>query len=177
MAKKRSNKHTGVSCVTVMFDIPGHCTSGTTVARTVLHFVVHVSSTDHLSGSSSYKKPNWQVINCCICTSRIWGMLRTANTIGCLCHLDYCNSLLYGIADADLGKVQRVQNRLARVVTKSRPFTHSVPLLRSLRWLAVKFRILFEINLLIYKMLHEKQPVSMLAASLPSRSLEFKQRN
>ena len=32
--------------------------------------------------------------------------------------LDYCNSLLSGIADTDLAKLQRVQNRLARVVTK-----------------------------------------------------------
>ena len=46
--------------------------------------------------------------------------------------LDYCNSLLYGIADIDLTRLQRVQNQLARLVTKSPPFTHSIPLLRSL---------------------------------------------
>ena len=88
--------------------------------------------------------------------------------------LDYCNSLLYGIADMDVTKLQRVQNRLARIVTKSPPFTRSVPLLRSLHWLPVKFRILFKISLLTYKTIHEKQPVylhSMLAASLPSHSL------
>ena len=47
------------------------------------------------------------------------------------------------------------------------------PLL-SLHWLPVRFRILFKINLLTYKTLREKQPVylySMLAASIPSRSL------
>ena len=41
-------------------------------------------------------------------------------------------------------------------------------------WLPVRFRILFKINLLTYKTLHEKQPVylpSILAASLPSCSL------
>ena len=88
--------------------------------------------------------------------------------------LDYCNSLLYGIADIDLTRLQRVQNQLARLVTKSPPFTRSLPLLRSLHWLPVRFRILFKINLLTYKTLREKQPVylhSMLAASLPSRSL------
>ena len=52
-------------------------------------------------------------------------------------------------------------------MTKSPPFTRSVPLLRSLHWLPVKFRILFKIRLLTYKTLHEKQP----AASLSSRSL------
>ena len=53
--------------------------------------------------------------------------------------LDYCNSLLSGIAETDLTKLQCILNRLARVVTKSPPFTCSVPLLRSLRWLPVKY--------------------------------------
>ena len=83
--------------------------------------------------------------------------------------LDYCNSLLYGIADIDLTR----QNQLAHLVTKSPPFTRSIPLLRSLHWLPVRFRILFKINLLTYKTLRAKQPVclhSMLASSIPSRS-------
>ena len=61
--------------------------------------------------------------------------------------LDYCNSLLYGIADIDLTRLQHVQNQLARLVTKSPPFTRSIPLLRSLHWLPIRFRILFKINL------------------------------
>ena len=88
--------------------------------------------------------------------------------------LDYCNSLLSGIAETDLTKLQRVLNRLARVVTKSPPFTRSVPLLRSLHWLPVKYRVPFKICLLTYKALHEKQPVylhSLIAISLPSHSL------
>ena len=89
-------------------------------------------------------------------------------------HLNYCNSLFYGLADIDLTRLQRVQNQLARLVTKSPPFTRGLPLLCSLHWLPVRFRILFKINLLTYKTLREKRPVylhSMLAASLPSRSL------
>ena len=88
--------------------------------------------------------------------------------------LDYCNSLLSGIAETDLTKLQRVLNRLARVVTKSPPFTRSVPLLRSLHWLPVKYRVHFKICLLIYKAHHEERPVylrSLIAISLPSRSL------
>ena len=88
--------------------------------------------------------------------------------------LEFCNSVLYGIADIDLTRLQCVQNQLARLVTKSPPFTHSLPLPRFLHWLPVRLKILFKINLLTYKTLHEKQPVylhSMLAALLPSRSL------
>ena len=80
---------------------------------------------------------------------------------------------MYGSADIDLTRLQLVQNQLARLVTKS-PFTCSLPLLRSLYWLPVRFRILFKINLLTYKTLREKHPVyihSMLAALLPSHSL------
>ena len=89
-------------------------------------------------------------------------------------HLDYCHSLLYGIADIDLTRLQHVQNQLSLLVTKSPPFTRSLQLLRSLHWLPVRFSILFKINLLTYKTLREKQPVylhSMLATSIPSCSL------
>ena len=88
--------------------------------------------------------------------------------------LDYCYSLLSGIAETDLTKLKRVLNRLALVVTKSPPFTCSVPLLRSLHWLPVKYGVHFKICLLTYKALHEEQPVylrSLIAISLPSRSL------
>ena len=67
--------------------------------------------------------------------------------------------------------LQQVQNQLAPLVTKFPPFTCSIPLLRSLHWLPVRFRILFKINLLTYKTVREKQPVylhSMLATLIPS---------
>ena len=60
--------------------------------------------------------------------------------------LNYCNSFLSGIADTDLAKLQCVPNRLVRVMTKSSPFTHSVPLLRFLHWFPVKFRVDFKIS-------------------------------
>ena len=50
----------------------------------------------------------------------------------------------------------------------------SVPLLRFLHWLPVKYRVHFKICLLTYTALHEEQPVylrSLIAISLPSRSL------
>ena len=98
-------------------------------------------------------------------------LLVNALVSGCL---DYCNSLLSGIAETDLTKLQRILNHLARVVTKSPPFTRSVPLLRSFHWLPVKYRVHFKIYLLTYKALHEEQPAylrSLIATSLPSRSL------
>ena len=98
-------------------------------------------------------------------------LLATALVSSCL---DYCNSLLHGIAHLDLTQLQRVQNRLACLVTKFPPFTRRVPLFCSLHWLTVRLRILFKINLLTYKTMREKQPVylhSLLSTSLPSYSL------
>ena len=92
--------------------------------------------------------------------------------------LHYCNSLLYGIADIDLTRLQHVQHQLARLVTKWPPFTRSVPLLHSLHWLLVRFEILFKIKLLTYETLREKQLVylhSMLAVSTSSPFTEIKQ--
>ena len=68
----------------------------------------------------------------------------------------HCNSLLYGIADMDLTRLQHVQNQLARLVTKFLPFTRSIPLLHSLHWLPVRFRILVKITLLTCVKLREK---------------------
>ena len=72
--------------------------------------------------------------------------------------LDYCNSLLFGIADKEIIRPRRIQNSLARVVTKQPPLTRSVPLLRSLHWLPLKFRIEFKTCLLTYKTFNENQP-------------------
>ena len=58
--------------------------------------------------------------------------------------LDYCNSLLYGVADIDHTRLQRVQNQLARLMTKSPPFASSILLFRYFHWLPVRFRILFK---------------------------------
>ena len=80
--------------------------------------------------------------------------------------LDHCNSHLHDIADIDLTRLQCIQNQLSCLVTKSPPFTRSLPftLLRSLHWLPVRFRILFKIKLLTYKTLREKQCLSSLRA-------------
>ena len=38
--------------------------------------------------------------------------------------LDYCNSLLVGMSENNFGKLQRVQNSLARVVTGTKTYDH-----------------------------------------------------
>ena len=45
--------------------------------------------------------------------------------------LDYCNSLYNGISQANLNKIQRIQNTLARVVTNTSKFEHITPILKN----------------------------------------------
>ena len=71
--------------------------------------------------------------------------------------LDYCNYLLHEIPAKDLQKLQRVQNCLARVVTKAR-FSPSIPLLKSLHQLQIKFRIQFKICTFVFRCLNDGQP-------------------
>ena len=72
--------------------------------------------------------------------------------------LDYCNSLFHNIAIKDITKLQRVQNCLARVVTRYPRFTPSKPLLKSLHWLPVQYRIMFKMCTITYQALSSKQP-------------------
>ena len=65
--------------------------------------------------------------------------------------LDYCNSILYGLPDCKINRLQRVQNIAARVVSRCSKYDHITPILKSLHWLPVKMQILFEILLLAYK--------------------------
>ena len=72
--------------------------------------------------------------------------------------LDYCNSLLYGISDHNLRKLQTVQNTLCRIVTRTSRFSHITPKLKELHWLPIKQRIIFKINLLSFKAINFGSP-------------------
>ncbi len=107
--------------------------------------------------------------------------LDCAKTLACslvASRLDYCNSLLYGIGSGNVAKLQRVQDTLARVVTRARPFSHAPPLLQSLHWLPVKLRINYKIRLLTFKTLQTGQPSyisDLLKRATPGRILRNNQ--
>ena len=73
-----------------------------------------------------------------------------------------------------LAKLQVLQNTVARVVSLTRKYDHITPVLESLHWLPVKFRIVFKVLLLVYKALNGMAPSylsDMLCYRSYSRSL------
>ena len=65
--------------------------------------------------------------------------------------IDYCNSLLYGVSDGLLRKLQAVQNAAARVVTGARKFGHITPVIRDLHWLPVCQRIKYKLAKIVHR--------------------------
>uniref|UniRef100_A0A8C5AN71 Reverse transcriptase domain-containing protein n=1 Tax=Gadus morhua TaxID=8049 RepID=A0A8C5AN71_GADMO len=88
--------------------------------------------------------------------------------------LDYCNALYMGISEASIARLQLVQNAAARLLTNTRKYDHITPILASLHWLPVRFRIHFKILLFAFKALNGLAPPylsELLIPYTPSRSL------
>ena len=89
--------------------------------------------------------------------------------------LDYCNSLLNGLPNTSIVRLQYVQNSLARVVCNTTKFrSHTDNLLRSLHWLPIPARIKFKIASLTFKVINFRKPSylsELITSYQPSRTL------
>ncbi|XP_036068103.1 uncharacterized protein LOC118598825 [Oryzias melastigma] len=88
--------------------------------------------------------------------------------------LDYCNSLYFGISQSSLSRLQLVQNAAARVLVGARKRDHITPVLASLHWLPVHFRVHFKILLFVFKSLSGLAPPyldELLSPYTPARCL------
>ena len=72
--------------------------------------------------------------------------------------IDYCNSLLYGMPDSALFRLQKILNTAARIFKKILKFSHITDSLKDLHWLPISKRITFKILLLTYRAYHNTAP-------------------
>ena len=117
-----------------------------------------MSMSDHVNGLC--RTLNYQLRN----ISRIRRYLSEEN-----CHhvvralvssrLDYGNSLLAGITEAQLKKIQRIQNKAARLIFGISRRDHISPYITHLHWLPVKQRVNFKILVLIYQCINNSAPI------------------
>ena len=104
---------------------------------------------------------------------------KTATMVACAIvssRLDYCNSVLAGISDANLKKLERVQYSLARVVTGMPVYSrdHMMPVLAKLHWLPICIRVSFKIATTVFKIRQAGQPsylAELIEDAVPSRTL------
>ena len=89
--------------------------------------------------------------------------------------LDYCNSLLFGTSASNINRLQRLQNSVARLVTRQARRDSAMPLLRELHWLPVRYRVSYKIAELTFKALHADMSPTYLQQCVqvytPARSL------
>jgi len=84
---------------------------------------------------------------------------RTAAAAFISCRLDYCNSLLYGLLDTLLLRLQSVQNATARLVTGTRRSDHISPILHELLWLCIQEHVKFRVACLVRQSLSGQAPL------------------
>ena len=82
------------------------------------------------------------------------------------CRLDYCNSLLAGVADVHLRRLQSVQNTVARLVSSTRHHDHITPIIATLHWL--RERVTFKTAVLVWKCLHDVAPRYLVDLCVPT---------
>lgn len=75
-----------------------------------------------------------------------------------LARLDYCNSLYFGLPKSSLLRLQMVQNAAARFLKRVHKREHITPILMSLNWLPVEYRIELKILVFVFKSLKGLSP-------------------
>ena len=85
--------------------------------------------------------------------------------------LDYCNSLLYKVPAVHMSKLQRIQNSAARLVCSTPRFNHITPVIFSLHWLPVAYRIELKIFVLTFKAVYPLAPPCICNSSINKRNV------
>ncbi len=114
------------------------------ILETDLSFSSHVKA---VTKSAYYHLKNIARIMCFVSSQDLEKLVHAFITS----RVDYCNGLLASLPKNTIRQLQLIQNAAARFLTRTRKSEHITPVLGSLHWLPVIFRIDFKVLLLIYK--------------------------
>ena len=128
----------------------------------VIHFAISKSDRQYKCSAGRYSKAAEAAViadtksNPVVCSKSVDAAKMAVQSFVST-RLDYCNSLMYGIADGLMQRLQAVQNAAARLITGARRRDHISPVLRQLHWLPVR-RVQFKLAVLVFKALHGQAP-------------------
>ncbi len=91
-----------------------------------------------------------------------------------LSRLDYCNVLYVESCQTTISRLQLVQNAAARLLVGAKKSDHISPILASLKWLPVNYRIKYKTLLYVFKAVHGMAPAyvsELIAVRQAPRSL------
>ena len=109
---------------------------------------------------------------------RILGAEVTASLVSAFVttRLDYCNSILAGLPQSTIDPLQRVQNAAARLVAGAGTRDHITPVLHSLHWLPIKFRIVYKLCVLMHLVRVGRSPAYLSDTMTPVADLPGRER-
>ena len=76
-----------------------------------------------------------------------------------LSRIDYCNSLYFGLPDTTLSPLTKAFNSAARLVARSPKFSSISPFLILLHWLPLRYRVMFKICVIMFKIHNSISPI------------------
>ena len=88
--------------------------------------------------------------------------------------LDYLNSILYGMPDYIIKRLQRLLNAAARIITNLGKYDHITDAMKQLHWLPIESRIQYKVLVLVHACVHNIAPPylsSLLTSYVPSREM------
>ena len=80
---------------------------------------------------------------------------------------DYCNALLAGLQQPTIAPLQRVQNAAVRLVSGLQPRDHVTSSLSELRWLPIRYRIMYKLCLTMHNAHVGRRPRYIIDTLLP----------